>query len=192
MRIVDVFLAFLSLLLALAIGAALGPSLTLAGAGHHLRVVAVVRPADARAAAAAIRRRTYVESSLLLGERLAGRLRHILPNAAGPVIVQSSLDLGGAIPTLAALSPGPRRAGPDPEASWSSRALARVDPPVEALAWASAIMLAALAFTLLGEGLRSGSTRRKRRADDVRARVRARGRRPPRPAPQRRCSPSAG
>lgn len=168
MRVVDIFLAFPSLLLALAIGAALGPSL------EHAAIAIVIAwwPWYARlmrGEAAAIRRRAYVESATLLGVpgwRVA--LRHVLPNAAGPVIVQASLDLGGIILTLAALSfLGLGAQDPTPE--WGlmveqGRALFSTHPWV-ALVPGLAIMLAALAFTLLGEGLREwldprGTTRR--------------------------------
>lgn len=168
MRIVDILLAFPSLLLALAIGAALGPSL------EHAAIAIVIAwwPWYARlmrGEAAAIRRRAYVESATLLGvPAWRVSLRHILPNAAGPVIVQASLDLGGIILTLAALSfLGLGAQDPTPE--WGlmveqGRALVATHPWV-ALVPGLAIMLAALAFTLLGEGLREkldpkGATRR--------------------------------
>jgi peptide/nickel transport system permease protein len=168
MRLVDIFLAFPSLLLALAIGAALGPSL------EHAAIAIVIAwwPWYARlmrGEAAAIRGRAFIESGRLLGigqVRIA--VRHILPNAAGPVIVQASLDLGGVILTLAGLSflgLGAR----DPVPEWGlmveqGRTLFQTHPWV-ALAPGAAIMLAALAFTLLGEGLRErldpkGTTRR--------------------------------
>ena len=168
MRLVDIFLAFPSLLLALAIGAALGPSL------KHAAIAIVVAwwPWYARlmrGEAAAIRGRAFIESGRLLGlgqVRLA--TRHILPNAAGPVIVQASLDLGGVILTLAGLSflgLGAR----DPVPEWGlmveqGRSLFQTHPWV-AIVPGAAIMLAALAFTLLGEGLREhldpkGTTRR--------------------------------
>jgi len=168
MRLVDIFLAFPSLLLALAIGAALGPSL------EHAAIAIVIAwwPWYARlmrGEAAAIRGRAYIESGRLLGigqVRIA--VRHILPNAAGPVIVQASLDLGGVILTLAGLSflgLGAR----DPVPEWGlmveqGRTLFQTHPWV-AIAPGAAIMLAALAFTLLGEGLRErmdpkGATRR--------------------------------
>lgn len=168
MRIVDVFLAFPSLLLALAIGAALGASL------EHAAVAIVLAwwPWYARlmrGEAAAVRGRAYVESARLLGIPM-GRvaLRHVLPNAAGPVIVQASLDLGGVILTLAALSfLGLGAQDPTPE--WGlmveqGRVYLTTQPWV-AVAPGVAIMLAALAFTLLGEGLRArldpkGATRR--------------------------------
>ncbi len=168
MRLVDIFLAFPSLLLALAIGAALGPSL------EHAAIAIVIAwwPWYARlmrGEAAAIRGRAFIESGRLLGisqVRLA--TRHILPNAAGPVIVQASLDLGGVILTLAGLSflgLGAR----DPVPEWGlmveqGRSLFQTHPWV-AIVPGAAIMLAALAFTLLGEGLRErldpkGATRR--------------------------------
>jgi peptide/nickel transport system permease protein len=168
MRVVDIFLAFPSLLLALAIGAALGPSL------EHAAIAIVIAwwPWYARlmrGEAAAIRGRAFIESGRLLGigsVRIA--VRHILPNAAGPVVVQASLDLGGVILTLAGLSflgLGAR----DPVPEWGlmveqGRTLFQTHPWV-ALAPGAAIMLAALAFTLLGEGLRErldpkGATRR--------------------------------
>jgi peptide/nickel transport system permease protein len=168
MRLVDIFLAFPSLLLALAIGAALGPSL------EHAAVAIIFAwwPWYARlmrGEAASLRDRTFVESARLLGIapwRVA--VRHILPNAAGPVIVQASLDLGGVILTLAALSfLGLGAQDPTPE--WGlmveqGRTLFATHPWV-ALVPGGAIMIAALAFTLLGEGLRErldprGATRR--------------------------------
>ena len=168
MRIVDIFLAFPSLLLALAIGAALGPSL------EHAAIAIVLAwwPWYARlmrGEAVAVRGRGYVESARLLGlPTIRVALRHVLPNAAGPVIVQASLDLGGVILTLAALSfLGLGAQDPTPE--WGlmveqGRVYLTTQPWV-AVAPGVAIMLAALACTLLGEGLRArldpkGMTRR--------------------------------
>ena len=157
MRIVDVFLAFPSLLLALAIAATLGPSM------EHAAIAIVVSwwPWYARlmrGEAAAVRGRAYVEAALLLGiPRWRVALRHILPNAIGPIIVQASLDLGGVILTFAALSfLGLGAQDPTPE--WGlmveqGRTLTSTQPWV-AIFPGAAIMVAALAFTLLGEGLR--------------------------------------
>jgi peptide/nickel transport system permease protein len=157
MRTVDIFLAFPSLLLALAITATLGASL------EHAAIAIVISwwPWYARlmrGEAAAIRGRAYVEASLLLGiARWRVALRHILPNSIGPVIVQASLDLGGVILTFAALSfLGLGAQDPTPE--WGlmveqGRTLTSTQPWV-ALFPGAAIMVAALAFTLLGEGLR--------------------------------------
>jgi peptide/nickel transport system permease protein len=157
MRLVDIFLAFPSLLLALAIAATLGPSM------EHAALAIVISwwPWYARlmrGEAAAIRGRAYVEAARLLGiARWRVALRHILPNAIGPVIVQASLDLGGVILTFAALSfLGLGAQDPTPE--WGlmveqGRTLTSTQPWV-AIFPGAAIMLAALAFTLLGEGLR--------------------------------------
>jgi len=168
MRIVDVFLAFPSLLLALAITATLGASLEHAA----IAIAASWWPWYARlmrGEAAAIRGRAYVEAASLLGiARWRVALRHILPNSIGPVIVQSSLDLAGVILTFAALSfLGLGAQDPTPE--WGlmveqGRTLTSTQPWV-AIFPGAAIMLAALAFTLLGEGLRErldpkGQTRR--------------------------------
>jgi peptide/nickel transport system permease protein len=157
MRIVDIFLAFPSILLALAIGAALGASLEHAA----IAIVFAWWPWYARlmrGEAASLRDRTFVETARLLGIpgwRVA--VRHILPNAAGPVIVQASLDLGGVILTLAGLS-FLGLAAQDPTPEWGlmveqGRTLFSTHPWV-ALVPGAAIMVAALAFTLLGEGLR--------------------------------------
>jgi peptide/nickel transport system permease protein len=168
MRIVDVFLAFPSLLLALAITATLGPSLEHAA----IAIAASWWPWYARqmrGEAAAIRGRAYVEAASLLGiARWRVALRHILPNSIGPIIVQASLDLAGVILTFAALSfLGLGAQDPTPE--WGlmveqGRTLTFTQPWV-ALFPGAAIMIAALAFTLLGEGLRErldpkGQTRR--------------------------------
>jgi peptide/nickel transport system permease protein len=168
MRIVDVFLAFPSLLLALAITATLGPSLEHAA----IAISASWWPWYARlmrGEAAAIRGRAYVEAATLLGiARWRVALRHILPNSIGPIVVQASLDLAGVILTFAALSfLGLGAQDPTPE--WGlmveqGRTLTSTQPWV-ALFPGAAIMIAALAFTLLGEGLRErldpkGQTRR--------------------------------
>jgi peptide/nickel transport system permease protein len=168
MRIVDVFLAFPSLLLALAITATLGPSLEHAA----IAIAASWWPWYARqmrGEAAAIRGRAYVEAATLLGiARWRVALRHILPNSIGPIIVQASLDLAGVILTFAALSfLGLGAQDPTPE--WGllveqGRTLTFTQPWV-ALFPGAAIMIAAFAFTLLGEGLRErldpkGQTRR--------------------------------
>ena len=157
MRLVDIFLAFPSLLLALAISATLGPSM------EHAAIAIVVSwwPWYARlmrGEAAALRGRPFVESVRLLGvPPFPVALRHILPNALGPIIVQASLDLGGVILTFAALSfLGLGAQDPIPE--WGlmveqGRTLTTTQPWV-AVFPGLAIMIAALAFTLLGEGLR--------------------------------------
>jgi peptide/nickel transport system permease protein len=104
MRVTDVFLAFPPLLLAIAVAAALGPSLTNA-------VVAIAitwwpwYARIARGQASSLRRRHFVDAARAIGVKDRDIVRrHILPNLVTPVVVQATLDVGSAILTGAALS----------------------------------------------------------------------------------------
>jgi peptide/nickel transport system permease protein len=104
MRVVDVMFAFPVLLLALAVVAVLGPGVTTT----ILAIGIVYTPIFARVARAStlsVRVEPYVAVSRTIG---TGHLyilgRHILPNIAGPLIVQTSLSLAFAILSEAALS----------------------------------------------------------------------------------------
>ncbi|MBX5465352.1 MAG: ABC transporter permease [Clostridia bacterium] len=104
MRFTDMFLAFPSLILAMAIAAVLGPSLP----NTLVAIAAVQWPAYARlmrGQVLALREALYVEAARSLGAR-PGRilLRHLLPNAVAPILVQATLDMGGVIMTAAGLS----------------------------------------------------------------------------------------
>jgi peptide/nickel transport system permease protein len=104
MRCMDVLFAFPVMLLAIAIVAVLG-----AGIGSAMIAIAVVyTPIFARitrASVLSVREEVYVRAAVSIGapdrEIIA---RHILPNVAGPIIVQTSLSFGFAILTEAALS----------------------------------------------------------------------------------------
>lgn len=104
MRVMDVIISFPSLVLAMALAAALGPSLNNA----ILAVAFVMIPKFARMVrgeALAIREMPYVLASRVAG---AGQgwiiLRHILPNCLNSVIVLATLTLGDAILIAASLS----------------------------------------------------------------------------------------
>jgi peptide/nickel transport system permease protein len=104
MRVVDVVLAFPSILLAMAITAALGAGLRNA----MLAVVLVSWPEFSRlmrAQVLAVKANEYVVAARALGVP-TGRvlLRHVLPNAFPPVLVKATLDVGNAIILTAALS----------------------------------------------------------------------------------------
>jgi peptide/nickel transport system permease protein len=103
MRITDMFLAFPSLILALAITAALGPGLTNA----LLAISLVWWPWYARlirGQVLAIRQREYVEAARAVGiSSTRVMFRHILPNYLAPLVVQVSLDVGSALVTTASL-----------------------------------------------------------------------------------------
>ncbi len=104
MRVTDIFLAFPSLILAMALVAALGPSL-----GSVLIAITVVSwPSYARLVRGdilAIREEDYVEAARGVGAshfRIIGR--HILPNSIYPALIMASLDIGAVVLAAAALS----------------------------------------------------------------------------------------
>ena len=171
MRIVDVFLGFPPIILALAIVAALGPgvvnlSLSLAAVfwTEYARVV--------RSVTLAQREADYVTSAVALGASNARILfREILPNVFGPVIVLATLGLGTAIIAESGLSfLGFGVEPPTPTWGWT---LAYGTRYLRAAPWLStvaglAIMITVLGFNLFGDGLRDyldprGVARRIRR-----------------------------
>ena len=157
MRVMDVMLAFPSILLALAIVAMIGPGLL-----NVMVAVGIVSiPTYARIARASILAESgkdYVEASRALGTGRARVLfRHLLPNSLSPLIVAGSLGIGTAILEAAALGFLGLGAQP-PLAEWGlmlsdnrqklfSEWWLVVVPGV-------AIMLTVLGFNLLGDGLR--------------------------------------
>jgi peptide/nickel transport system permease protein len=104
MRVTDLFLSFPPLLLAMAIAAALGK-----GVLNTIVAMAVVWwPKYARLARSLVlvqRSLEYVEAARALGQG-AGRtlVRHIVPNAIGPIVALLALDVGNAMITFAGLS----------------------------------------------------------------------------------------
>ncbi len=104
MRVTDIFLAFPSLILAMAITAALGPSLS----SVLIALVVVTWPAYARLVRGdilAIREEDYVEAARGVGaSHFRIIARHILPNSIYPALIMASLDIGAVVLTAAALS----------------------------------------------------------------------------------------
>lgn len=104
MRVADITLAFPSIVLALAIAAVLGPSLTNA----LIAMIMVWWPEYARlmrAQVLSVRNNEYVTAAVTIGapgERIL--FRHILPNTFAPILVKASLDAGSAVLNIAALS----------------------------------------------------------------------------------------
>ena len=157
MRVTDIFLAFPSLLLSLAFAAVLPPSLTsltiaiaITWWPWYTRLI--------RGQAASVAGRPYVESCRALGIP-AWRilLRHVLPNSVTPLIVQVSLDVGGVILTASALS-FLGLGAQDPTPDWGLM-VAEGQNYFTTQWWlvtypGLAILLTALAFNLLGDGLR--------------------------------------
>lgn len=157
MRIMDVLLAFPSLLLAIAIVVVLGTSLL--NAQLAIGIVAIpVYARIMRASVLSIRERDFVTASRALGESSGGLLfRRILPNALTPLIVQGTLGIAGAVLDVAALSFLGLGAQP-PAAEWGSMiGQARNSmfaAPHLVLFPGVALALTVLAFNLLGDGLR--------------------------------------
>jgi peptide/nickel transport system permease protein len=157
MRITDIFLAFPALLLALALATVLSPS-----ASHAALAIAVTwwpwYARLARGSAAAIAGRGYVEAARALGVSRARVLaRHVLPNALPPTLVQLSLDAAGIMLTAAALSfLGLGAQDPTPE--WGLM-VNQGQGLLETNWWVAvppglAIVVVAVGFNLLGDGLR--------------------------------------
>lgn len=157
MRVVDVFLGFPPIVLALAIVAALGPgvvNLTISLAAvfwtEYARVV--------RSVTLAQREMDYVTAAVALGASSSRIVfLEILPNAIGPVIVLATLGLGTAIIAESGLSfLGFGVEPPTPTWGWTlaygTRYL-RSDPWLSTVA-GLAIMVTVLGFNLFGDGLR--------------------------------------
>ncbi len=157
MRVMDVLLAFPSLLLAITIVTVLGPGLE-----NALLAIAIVSiPAYARLARASvlsIKEMEYITANRALGSpgwRIL--FRHILPNALTPLVVQGTLGIGTAILDAAALSFLGLGAQP-PLPEWGAMlSEARNDvftSPHLVFFPGIAIMVAVLGFNLLGDGMR--------------------------------------
>lgn len=157
MRLADLVLAFPPILLAIAVVAFLGQGLVKLA----LVIALLYLPASARLAyggALGVAQREYVEAARALGASTGHQMRrHILPNVAGPLIVQCSLSAGFAILVESGLSFLGLGVLP-PAPTWGrmvseSRNYMQQAPLL--LVWPSAaIALAVGAFNLLGDGLR--------------------------------------
>lgn len=151
MRAADVTLAFPSLLLLIAIAAAVEPSLTVI-----FVVIGVVGWAGmarlVRGQVLVVRALEYVAAARALGASDARVLaRHVLPNVVAPVVVAATLGVGGAIMAEAALS-FVGLGAPPPVPSWGAmvaegRELLRVAP------WVSIVPGCAIGLTVLGINL---------------------------------------
>ncbi|RLD01844.1 MAG: ABC transporter permease, partial [Chloroflexi bacterium] len=157
MRVMDVLLAFPSLLLAIAIVAVLGHGLQ-----NALLAIAIVSiPVYARvvrASVLSVKEQEYVAASLALGgSQMHILFRRILPNAVSPLIVQGTLGIATAILDAAALSFLGLGAQP-PTAEWGTMLGTERNQiftaPHLVFFPGLAIMITVLAFNLLGDGLR--------------------------------------
>jgi peptide/nickel transport system permease protein len=155
--IMNAFLSFPGILLAIAFVAFLGPglwnlilALSLGGWVGYARLV--------RAQVLATREKEFVEAARALGASDWRVItRHILPNMIQPVIVQAAIGMAGAVlaeATMSFLGLGV----PPPVPSWGSMLndgrTHLFDAPHVVLFPAAAVMLAVLAFNFIGDALR--------------------------------------
>ena len=155
--VMNAFLSFPGILLAIAFVAFLGPgmfnlilALSLGGWVGYARLV--------RAQVLATREREFVEAARALGASDWRVItRHILPNMIQPVIVQAAIGMAGAVlaeATMSFLGLGV----PPPAASWGSMLndgrAHLFDAPHLVLSPAVAVMLAVLSFNFIGDALR--------------------------------------
>jgi peptide/nickel transport system permease protein len=156
-RLVDIMFAFPALLLAITIVGVLGPSLT----NTMIAIGIVYAPTFARIARGStlgVANLDYIMASRTIGagsQRII--VRHVLPNIAAPLIVQTTLALSTAIlieATLSFLGLGTQ----PPMPSWGTM-LGTGRRYMELAPWVAiypgvAIMIAVLGFNLAGDGLR--------------------------------------
>lgn len=166
MRLADLLLSLPNLVLAIAIGAVLGPSLENA----MLALIAVWWPSFARVIhgqTLALKEQAFVQAARGLGLSNWQIIRqHILPNCSSTLIVMFTMDLGFGILTMASLGfVGVGAQPPSPE--WGlAVSIGRANMPN--WWWTSffpglAIFTIVLAFNLLGDAIRDALDPRKRR-----------------------------
>src|SRR6187551_413828 len=156
-RVTDAFLACPFLILAIALAAFLGPSLTNAMIAIGVSAAPIfVRLA--RGQVLSVKVEDYVEAARAVGNSpLRIALRHILPNITAPLIVQATLAIAAAVIAEASLSfLGLGQQPPAP--SWGSM-LNTAKNFIDNAAWMAiwpglSIFLLVLSFNLLGDGLR--------------------------------------
>ena len=164
-RITDAFLACPFLILAIALAAFLGPSLSNAMIAIGVSATPIFVRLT-RAQVINVKVEDYIEAARAVGNppwRIA--LRHVLPNITAPLIVQATLAIAAAVIAEASLSfLGLGQQPPAP--SWGSRlntAKNYVDNAPWMAIWPGlSIFLLVLAFNLVGDGLRDALDPRQR------------------------------
>ena len=166
MRVTDLFLAFPSLVLAVAIAVALGP-----GINHVIEATFVawwpIYARLARAGALSLKESQFVNAAKVAGASPFSIIRrHILPNNVSPIVVYATLDIGNAILYASVLSYLGLGAQP-PQSEWGSMVYQGQNWLGSAW-WVSiipgvTIFIVALGFNLLGDALRDTLDPRYRR-----------------------------
>ena len=157
MRVTDMFLAFPGLVLALAIAASLGPGIN----NSILALAPVWWPTYTRLARGdtlSLKSMQFVEASRASGHKTRYiLLHHIVPNVIPVLLVYATIDFGNVILTFSVLSfLGVGAQAPSPE--WGLVTVQQeqflLSAPWSPIIPALAILVVALAFSLLGDGLR--------------------------------------
>ena len=165
MRLIDILMAFPSLLLAIAVVASLGPGLrnsmlavSIVGIPYYVRIV--------RSSVLTLRNQEFVQAARVVGAS-DGRIivRHILSNSLAPLMVAATLDVGWMIMAAAGLSFLGLGAQP-PTAEWgvmlsAGRQQIRNAPHLSIVPGLM-IFLVVLALNFLGDGLRDATDPRLR------------------------------
>jgi peptide/nickel transport system permease protein len=157
MRTMDVLLAFPAILWVIALVGVLGTSTAVLALGIGVIYVPILARVM-RGSTLAVKEEVFVDSARALGANELGiMLRHVLPNAISPVLVQASILMGLAILIEAALSfIGLGTQPPDPSLGLmlsDGRGIMQEAPWVVVFP-GLAIVAAVLGFNLLGDGLR--------------------------------------
>lgn len=157
MRLVDVAYAFPAILMALLLAAVYEPGTLTAMTAIGIATVPIFARI-ARASVLSLKERDYVEAGRALGVSEARLLlRHVMPGAVGPLVVQASLSLAVAVLAEAALSFLGLGSPPDVP-SWGNMLREAQGflalSPYPALVPGLAIVWTVLGWSLLGDGLR--------------------------------------
>ncbi len=168
MRIADIFMAFPRLILAMAIGAALGPSLV----NTMIAIAITMWPTYARLARGetlSIKERAFIEAEKALGtSKVRILLSSVLPLCSSTTIVRATLDMGNVIRIAAGMSfLGLGAQPPTPE--WGLMVSTGRSFLINQW-WVPtfpgfAILLAVFGFNLLGDGIRDVSDPHLRRGE---------------------------
>jgi peptide/nickel transport system permease protein len=165
MRIIDAMLAIPFLILAIALAAFLGPSLSNAMIAIGITQMPIFARLT-RGQALSVKHEDYIEAAHAIGNpQYRVVLRHIFPNIVPPLLVQATLATAAAIIAEASLSfLGLGQQPPDP--SWGSMLNAAQrflsNAPWMALWPGLAIFITVMSFNLLGDGLRDALDPRER------------------------------
>ena len=157
MRLIDIMLAFPSILLAILMVAVFGPSLE--NAMIAIGIVSIpIYARLVRSSTLSVKEELYIEASRAMGANdFRIILQHVFPNTLAPIVVQSTLQIAAAIQAAAALGFLGLGAPPDvPE--WGNMLQKgrtyMISAPHIVIFPGIAIMLVVLGFNLLGDGLR--------------------------------------